>query len=249
MGIFGEPDSVFNWAESCWVTRISISCIFEFQHSGFHRTIVESDAPSCCWCSIGLVSTSITFFGKCWFLVYQPTWLWLQSWPVSGFFWCLVGQLLARQLSNIISYFLASASSASLTHRELTTPTLCRTARSTSLTEAKSKTRESFSFSFVGKAFYSISQLLKQNSKRQWVRRLMTKIIWFVGSSRIWSWVQIWVGFISPSLSHLKVSIQPKEATQLLTCCQWGQALLREWFIPLVSVLLGWGGLPFEVVL
>lgn len=170
------------------------------------------------------VSTSITFFGKCWFLVYQPTWLWLQSWPVSGFFWCLVGQLLARQLSNIISYFLASASSASLTHRELTTPTLCRTARSTSLTEAKSKTRESFSFSFVGKAFYSISQLLEQNSKRQWVRRLMTKIIWFVGSSRIWCWVQIWVGFISPSLSHLKVSIQPKEATQLLICCQWGQA-------------------------
>lgn len=32
----------------------SISCIFKFQHSGFQRTGGGSDAPSCCWSSVGL---------------------------------------------------------------------------------------------------------------------------------------------------------------------------------------------------
>lgn len=72
----------------------------------------------------------------------------------------------------------------------------------------------------------------------------MTKIIQVVGSSRVWYWIQIWVGFISPNLSYLKLSLQTKEATQLLICCQWG---LGWWLISSVLVLLGWGGSPFDV--
>lgn len=123
------------------------------------------------------ISTSTVLSGKWWSLVHQPRQLWLPSQPLSVLFRHPVVQLLARQLWKIISYSLASASLASITHEEFTTPTPCHTGGSTWLTEAKLKMQEVFSSSFLGKAFYSINQLLEQNSKRQWVRHLMTKII------------------------------------------------------------------------
>lgn len=178
MGIFGEPDSVLNWTDSCWVTRISISCIFKIQHSDFQRTVRESDPLQLLLSFQRIeISASIVLSGKCWFLAHQPKQVWLPSQPISVFFWHPVDQLLARQLLKIISYSLASASLASIMHKEFTTPTPCHTAGSTWLTEAKLKMQEAFSFSFLGRAFYAINQLLEQTSKRQWVRHLTAKII------------------------------------------------------------------------
>lgn len=109
-------------------------------------------------------SASIMPSGKCWFQVDQPTWLWLQSQPVlsSSDAWltnCLPGSFWK------LSPTLASASLASLTHREFTTPTLFHPAGSTWPTEAQLKTQEAFSLNFVGKDFYSISQFLNKTAK------------------------------------------------------------------------------------
>lgn len=152
MGIFGEPDSVLNWTDSRWLTRISISCIFKIQHGDFQWSVRESDTPSSCWDSWG--SGYCFHCRKCWFLVHQPAQLWLPSHPMSLFSWCPTA---CQEALGNISSSLAGASLASLTHTEPTTPTPPLPAGSTGLPEAELKMQGAFSFSSLGKAFYSIN--------------------------------------------------------------------------------------------
>lgn len=91
---------------------------------------------------------------KCWFLVHQPAQLWLPSHPMSLFSWCPTA---CQEALGNISSCLAAASLASLTHTEPTTPTPPLPAGSTGLPEAELKMQGAFSFSSLGKAFYSVN--------------------------------------------------------------------------------------------
>lgn len=155
MGIFGEPDSVLNWTDSRWLTRISISCIFKIQHGDFQWSVRESDTPSSCWDSRGsgylLPLQKVLISGAP-----TSTALATKSSHVSVLLMPGCPTACQEALGNISSS-LAGASLASLTHTEPTTPTPPLPAGSTGLPEAELKMQGAFSFSSLGKAFYSVN--------------------------------------------------------------------------------------------